>query len=67
MIPDLRKGIACGRYPGFAFFFFLVRATVMVERSVDAMKGTVKKLMKAAQITGLRNLYAEDKMKQSPS
>ena len=39
----------------------------MVERSVDAMKGTVKKLMKAAQITGLRNLYAEDKMKQSPS
>jgi len=32
-------------------FFFLVRAAVIVERSVDSMKEAVKKLMKAAQIT----------------
>jgi hypothetical protein len=46
-------------------FFFLVRSAVIVERSVDAMKETMKKLMKAAQATGLRNLCAEDKIHES--
>jgi len=43
-------------------FLFIVRAAVIVERSVEVMKETMKKLTKAAQVTGLRNLYAEDKM-----
>jgi hypothetical protein len=64
MIPDLRKSIALGKYPGFAIYF-LVRAAVIVERSVDAMKEAMKKLMKAAQVTGLRNLYAEDKIHEN--
>jgi len=43
----------------------MVRAAAIVEISIEAMKETMKKLTKAAQVTGLRNLYPEDKMHES--